>query len=194
MSKRRVSGRSVEMLIDYDNVHEIRRKRGVMHIIEAILSRLPASLLPAAVSVSVRLYGGWFQDRKPSPEARKLYREIALHFPAVIVLHRNGIPHPVRTTVALARSLSIAPHKMLTHTFRVRNAPSNLNARHFPFSGCIHVTACPLSGMHHLLRNQNCPDVQCTVGINDTMTRPEQKMVDSMLIVDMIHAVPARYK
>ena len=188
MSKRQVSRRSVDMLIDYDNVYEIRKRRGVRHIVETILSRLPASLLPAAVAVSVRLYGGWFKGRKPSPAARKLYREIALHFPAVIVLQRNGIAHPVRTTVSLARSLSIYPQKMLTHTFRVRNAPSNLYPRRFPFSGCTHSAACPLSGTHHLLRNQNCPQAHCTVGINDTMTRAEQKMVDSMLLVDLIHA------
>lgn len=188
MRKGDVSRSSVNMLIDYDNVGKIRKKRGVRHIVETILSRLPASLLPAAAAVSVRLYGGWFQGRKPSPAARRLYREIALNFPALIAPQNDVIVHPVRTTVSLARSLSISPKKILTHTFRVRNAPSNLNPRRFPFSGCTHAAACPLSGTYHLLRNQKCPQTHCAVGIDDTMTRPEQKMVDSMLIVDMIHA------
>ena len=158
------------------------------HVVETILSRLPTSLLPIATLVSVRLYGGWFHGRRPSPAARPLYREIAGNFPAVIHLYRNGATHPVKTAVSLARSLSIDPQKVLTHTYRVRHAPTNLSPKKLPFSGCVQTASCSLAGIHHLLQNKVCPQASCAVSIDDTMTRSEQKMVDSMLVVDMIHA------
>ena len=187
-AKRPLLTTPLTMLIDYDNLSALTRKRGLRHTIDYVLSNLPAALLPDRVPVSVRLYGGWYDRHRLSPVATRLAADIAKDFPAVITLYQPPSPRRVRTRVALAQSLSIDPRTVLTHTYRVRSAPPNLTPRRLPFSGCLQTTSCPLTSCHHLLKTGFCPQPHCPVTIPDTMTRPEQKLVDTMLTADLIHA------
>ena len=157
-------------------------------MLESVFSKLPPAVLPDRAAVSVRLYGGWYDRRRLSRAGIKLTAELARDFPAVITTYKQGTAHRVRTSASLARSLSIDPSTPLTHTYRVRSAPPNLTPKNLPFAGCPDKTACLLTALPDLLLHGTCPAAGCTVTVTDTMTRPEQKMVDSMLTVDLIHA------
>ena len=53
-AKRPLLTKPLTMLIDYDNLSALTRKRGLRHTIDYVLSNLPAALLPDGVPVSVR--------------------------------------------------------------------------------------------------------------------------------------------
>jgi hypothetical protein len=41
--------------------------------------------------------------------------------------------------------------------------------------------------MHALLRDSQCPELGCLVDVAAVLTKPEQKLVDTMLTVDVLH-------
>ena len=178
----------MDILIDYDNVEAIERHRGLLHVVQTTLNKLPATLLSHGRAVTVRLYGGWYRQNRLSPNAQKLSTEIARDFPAVISLETRGTSRQVRVSVELARSLTIDPSRDLLNTYRLQSVPRNLQPKEFPYPSCIRLGACPLAGTHSLLKNGTCVEESCSVKISDVMTRPEQKLVDTMLTADLIHA------
>ena len=178
----------MNILIDYDNVETIERQRGLLNVVQTTLNKLPVTLLSHGAAVTIRLYGGWYKEDRLSPNAQKLSAEIAQDFPAVISLGVRGTSRQVRASVDLARSLTIDPSRDLLNTYRLRSVPPNLQPKEFPFEGCVQREACPLTGTHSLLKNGVCLKESCSVKIVDVMTRPEQKLVDTMLTADLIHA------
>lgn len=156
-------------------------------MVETVLSKLPATLLLDRSSVSVRLYGGWYNQHRMSRIAASLSAQVAQIFPAVVRIPKAGTIHRIRAQVALAISLSVDPRTILTHTFRVRHAPSNLSTKSTPLVGCIDESSCPLSAVHYLLDTDAYPQSNCAVSVADVLTRTEQKMVDTMLTVDLVH-------
>lgn len=143
--------------------------------------------LPNGAAVSVRLYGGWYHRQRMSHVAVQLSTQVQSGFPSVISVHQSGVIHRIRTQVVLALSLEIDPGTALTHTFRMRDPPSNVRAKALPFSSCISTNPCPLSAINHLLQHDACPEISCPVTVSDVLMRPEQKMVDTMLLVDLIN-------
>jgi len=177
----------MNVLIDYDNVGRSERTKGLRHIVETVFSRLPPNLLHRGAAASVRLYGGWYKQRRMSKVAERLNDEIKRSFPTVVPVRPHG-PGQNRTRVELARSLAIDPKTILSHTYRPRAAPTNLRPKHLPFRRCTQKNNCPLRAVHDLLRDNSCPNALCPVTVADTMSRPEQKLVDTMLAVDIVHA------
>jgi hypothetical protein len=45
--------------------------------------------------------------------------------------------------------------------------------------------------MHALLRDSQCPELGCDVDLASVLTKPEQKLVDTMLTVDVLHLARA---
>ena len=164
------------------------RHRGLSNLVPAILRILPDGVPHHGEDVTVRLYGGWYEASRLTKSAQRLTREIATHFPAAVTIHRSADSVTVKVRVELARSLRINPGKDLLHTFRRRGVPAGLVAQRHPFRGCSDHTNCLLGPVRTLLSRRQCQNTSCTTRIEDVVARSEQKLVDSMIVADLIFA------
>ena len=178
----------IYVLIDYDNVLQSDRQKGLNHVVKSVLKKLPKNVLPHGASIVVRLYGGWYRSNQLSRRAQELSIQIKHYYPDTLALGTANMRRSVFISVVLARSLLIDPSRDILNTYRVRGVPSNLHPKAFPFQTCAQKAMCPLVGAHTLLRTGRCPDSSCGVRIADVITRHEQKLVDTMLTADLIHA------
>lgn len=178
----------MNVFVDYDNIQHYQRRRGINNVVMTILEVLPETILPHGADVSIRLYGGWYQYRRLSRVAQYLTGEIAGFSPASISLRTSGQQRTLRVSVELARSMLVDPSRIVSNTFRLRGTPSNLRSKKMPYDGCVDALGCPLQGTYQLLTSGGCPVAECTTELTDVIERHEQKLVDTMLTVDIIHA------
>lgn len=178
----------MNVFVDYDNIPRYLRQRGINNVVMVILEALPVSLLPIGEDVTIRLYGGWYHYRRLSRLAQRLTAEIASFSPAAVSLRTSSGPRMLRIFVELARSMLVDPSHIVQNTFRVRGTPDNLRSKRLPYDGCADSSRCPLSGTYRLLADGRCPRDECTTEVTDVIQRNEQKLVDTMLTVDLIHA------
>jgi hypothetical protein len=171
-------------LVDYDNVPELERNRGPVHVVTRIVDSL-GPLLPHETEIRFRLYGGWFQGANLSRRAQQLLPMLQSNFPRTMTPAAGGTPLLVRAEFALA--LESAPGRYLTHTYRDRALPTNVRCTSLPYRGCRAPAACPIAPLEALLRDGQCPELHCSVGLEAVLTKPEQKLVDTMLTVDVLH-------
>lgn len=178
----------MNVFVDYDNIQRYQRQRGINNVVMTILEVLPESILPHGADVSIRLYGGWYQNQRLSRVAQYLTGETAGFSPASISLRASGRQRTLRVSVELARSMLVDPSRVVPNTFRLRETPTNLRSKKMPYHGCVDIPGCPLQGTHQLLANGRCPVYGCSTELTDVVERHEQKLVDTMLTVDIIHA------
>ena len=175
----------IHMLVDYDNIEELNRRRGLVDLVTTMLAKLPEDVTSDNAMISIRLYGGWYDRDRPTSLAQKLRSKIAQHFPAIIRLGQAN-PRRVRTVVDLARSLLIRPDNDLFNTFRYRRGAPRLRSVRPPYDNCAAPNKCALSALDKLLKAPRCPTETCGVKLRDTFTQPYQKLVDTMLTADAI--------
>ncbi len=178
----------VMVLVDYDNVEEINRRRGLVDLLSLSLLKLPANVLPDNTLVSTRLYGGWYEQDRLTALAETLRSEIDRHFPAVFRFVDQGHQRRVRAIVDLARSLLIRPDDNLMNTFRSRHEGLRLSRRRGPYAGCSMPDHCLMSVLGPLVSRRSCPVVTCAARLRDIFVRRGQKLVDTMLTADAIFA------
>lgn len=176
------------MLIDYDNLRSVMSRRGVEYVIQTILDEVGVLDVSQGHRIRARLYGGWFYKNSISWHAQKLLRQL----PGGQLLKMFGVSGTegrsrVQVSVELARSLACDPKKELTHTFRPRSAPPNLFCRKMPFDGCAYPGDCEIKVIQELVRDKWCPIAKCKTSLSEVLGRPEQKLVDSMIVADLIH-------
>lgn len=169
------------VLIDYYNVELLDQKNGLIYIAEKILNKLgPAEV--AEKNVTVRLYGGWYENNKITKRAQILNAEIVNTFPTQVQLSDNK--STVIVNAELAMSLTSSPKFHLVDTVRRNGIPSGLKANHPIRYGCSRAH-CPVVLVHNFVDSGKCSE--CTnVKVEDIFYRQEQKLVDTMLITDMI--------
>lgn len=165
------------------------RRRGVRETITRILDALGAKHLGGERRVECRLYGGWFDRTTLSGNAQRVASDLRRQFP-----FRMAVPVPGgnrdRTMLVhahLARSLICDPQVTMTHTYRRRSLPPGLGCATVPFADCAAPTRCPIASISPFMRDNRCPVDACHVAPGSILTRPEQKLVDSMLVVDLVH-------
>lgn len=169
------------ILVDYDNLEDREKKRGLHFIVESILNKLsPAEILDK--NVSVRLYGGWYDRRSHSSLAMQLISEISSGFPDVFTLSDNTTN--VIANAELALSLNIEPTKLLFNTYRTRGMPSGLRCHHPTTFGCTSIN-CPALGIYTFISSNSCHECGLFKP-TDFLYRGEQKLVDTMLTSDLI--------
>lgn len=178
----------VPVLLDYDNVPRADLRRGLPAYLTRVLSVLPSTVLPHGAGAVCRLYGGWYEERRLSRRAEDLADATGDAFPPELWLPSPEGERAVRVSVELARSLRIEPGIDFFHTYRPRGAPRRLAARSLPFAGCSHPHGCPLGPVRDLLAGGACPALSCEVAPSEVFMRAEQKLVDTMLTSDLIHA------
>ena len=179
------------MLVDYDNVEELNRHRGLVDLVTTMLTKLPEDVTPDNAMVSIRLYGGWYERDRPTSLAQELRSKIAQHFPAIVRLGQAN-QRRVRTVVDLARSLLILPNNDLFNTFRHRRGAPRLRSVRPPYDNCAAPSKCALSAVDKLLKAPRCPAETCRVRLRDAFTQPQQKLVDTMLTADAIFVAHSR--
>jgi len=174
----------LNMLVDWDNVHPLWRNRGVAHVVATCLSRLDVAAVPPVRRIKARLYGGWFREGGLSRVAQTLVPQLEQEFPRAEQLWKN-----VQTSVEveLARSIAQAPTATYTHTFRERGASGQIVCAPLPFVGCRNPGACPIAHLHRFFDADSCSEPLCAVSRDSVLSKPEQKLVDTMLAVDLAY-------
>lgn len=178
------------VLVDYDNVPELERSRGPVHVISRIVDAIDPHL-PGETELRCRLYGGWFQGPQLSRRAQQIVPILRADFPRPMSASQMVNPTPLMVRAELAFGLEAAPKQHITHTYRERALPQNIRCASLPYNRCGTPANCPIAPMHALLRDSQCPELGCTVDVASVLTKPEQKLVDTMLTVDVVHLARA---
>jgi len=174
-------GVDVIVLVDYDNIERLHRSNGPIPVVERILRALTTDL-QNETDANFRLYGGWFDGPNFSRAAQAVS-------PAL-----RSFPKPHKTAVGsvtvraeMALGLASEPRKHLTHTFRNRGVPGTIFCPAAPFPNCAMPRQCLVAPMASFFQNSQCPEGLCKVSPSDLLSKPEQKLVDTMLTVDLLH-------
>lgn len=178
-------------LVDYDNIPRIERNRGLAQLAHRIANVIGPAPFAAEPSLRLRLYGGWFNKSNASRNAQALVAELGATFPIQMVVSdaTSSIKLPCRAEMAY--SLACDPGVTVTHTYRPRSLPPALTCSAPPFTGCANPGACPVVPLHDFFHSGQCSVVSCAVSPEVILTKPEQKLVDSMIIADLIHLTRA---
>lgn len=175
------------VLVDYSNVDAIARSKGLFFVVSTILDTIGPTYFSEGELVRVRLYGGWYEANSMSREAQALSAEVQKEYPAPFTISHGQKRVSLRVNVELAQSLAAFPRHVLLNTYRVRGLPDNLRHGTFPFQGCVAPASCALQTIVPLVQTGHCPRNGCVVPIDDVLRRGEQKLVDTMLVSDLIY-------
>ena len=179
---------NLRLYIDYDNLNPDWKRKGLL----ALATRsLLATAIPTAKTggrCELRVYGGWYEATALTPLAQDIIAEVGRDFPAVLPFHNHaGAPGKLSVSADLARSMEAEPAHHLFNTFRQKSPPRKLTCVHPSARGCTD-PACPLLSLPALFETERCPRKGCGIHLHDLIYRKEQKLVDTMLACDMIHA------
>lgn len=171
------------LFIDYDNLPISLRRRDLRRVIEILITKLAPRTTALINRISCRVYGGWLNKKTLSSRAGKLLRQIDRDFPLVLSSsdHSNVI-----VEAELARALACDPHHDFTHTLRWRSKPE-FQVKRFPLKECVEPLNCRIIDVNSFVYNNICPKVNCKVSPENAFYRAEQKLVDSMIVVDLVH-------
>lgn len=157
-----------------------------MHVVTRIVDAL-GSATSTETQIRFRLYGGWFNGNTLSKRAQQLAPAIGAGFPRTVTASAGSPPQRLIARAELATALESAPGRYLTHTYRERALPNNVECAGLPYTGCFVPANCPIAPLAALIRDQECPEQQCHVGLAGVLTKPEQKLVDTMIAVDLVY-------
>lgn len=174
--------KSIWILVDYSNLHRLDSQRGIAYLAAFFLERLGKNRLSAISRARIRLYGGWYERDKLTRLAQDIVADIAKAFPTVIQVAEVKI----RVTVEIARSLVISPDHDFLHTYRPRPFPGNIKCADPPFVGCVDNENCPIVSVGTFVNMRECERDECGVRPKHVFSKPEQKLVDSMIVADVI--------
>ncbi|MCZ2340884.1 MAG: NYN domain-containing protein [Bacteroidales bacterium] len=177
------------VFIDYDNLLPNHKTAGVLDVVTKALAQVPWDVSLTRGTCEVRVYGGWYEGNQMTRMAQDLTAELQRDFPKVIPIPQaSGQNLTLKVNAEVAVSLLQDPGHHLFNTFRRKGRPSNVRVEKPIDIGCSDST-CVLPQVKHLLSKGNCPKTGCTVTNCDLVYRSEQKIVDTMLTCDMVHAV-----
>lgn len=176
----------MNILIDWDNLPSAETRKGAKYIVEKVLLAVASKLPSPPRRVSARLYGGWYARSQPTRRAQTLAVDLQQNFPATLTMPAAGGPHKLIVGAELAYALSATPNAHLFHTFRSRRGAGVVRVDSRCQSGCGR-SGCFRPELHQLLDTRQCPVKGCRATADDILVKPEQKLVDSMLGVDLVH-------
>ena len=183
--------RNVIALIDYDNVGLWERRRGVRHVMTSLLQALGPQRVAGEKKMACRLYGGWFDEAALSPNALQLLPELRREFPSAMTVADGRGTQNLLVRAELALALACDPKVQLTHTYRQRSPPRRLSCVAAPFPDCADPSRCPVVSLDPFIREDGCPVESCVVTPSTVLQRTEQKLVDTMIVVDLVHLAEA---
>jgi len=172
------------ILVDYDNLPRSTQNNGLVFICEKILSEIKIKYKAGKENITLRLYGGWFKKRALSKKANLLAEQISRDFPFTLSLS-SKMSYVIKAE--LAKTLASDIYNELTHTFRVRSPQKDIKVKRFPLTKCANPDNCSIEVVNSFMNNDTCPNMMCNISPQMTFCKAEQKMVDSMIVVDLIH-------
>jgi len=176
------------VFIDYDNLLPAQKTAGILGVVTKALIQLPLDGDINRAKCDVRIYGGWYEGAQITRLAQDVIIEIQLDFPTVIRLPvDSGEYIKVTTNAELAVALMKEPGHHLFNTLRRRERPGNIRVEEPNNVGCTDLD-CVLPLVKKLLNKGSCPKASCGVTAGKLIYRQEQKIVDTMLTCDLIHA------
>lgn len=176
------------VFIDYDNLLPAQKSVGILDIVTKVLVQLSWDPSIIRGSCEIRVYGGWYEGAQITRMAEDLAVELQRVFPAIIRVPLGNERYlKLKAQAELAVSLLQEPAHHLFNTYRRKEKPRNICVQTPDEIGCIDA-ACLLPQMRRLLKKGSCPKVGCSVTKRNLVYRKEQKIVDTMLTCDMIHA------
>jgi hypothetical protein len=179
---------NIRLYIDYDNIGLKFKRAGLRSLAtQALLS----TAVPTSKTVGrcdVRVYGGWYEGSSLTPLAQQVIAELGVDFPSVLPFtNKAGETGKVMASAELACSLEAEPTHHLFNTFRQKSPPNSLACVNPASKGCVEKD-CPLSCIPTWFDTEQCPKSGCDIRLHDILFRREQKLVDTMLTCDIIHA------
>ncbi len=173
----------MDVLVDYDNLPFEYRRRDVRWLAERIMESLDPLMLGAQRSIRMRLYGGWYEENRPTRLAESLIREISKDFPALLTIAGKTDRKPTIAAAELAYALEADPRCHLFHTFRMRGSPPRLRYRN---EHSCDRPGCPMAVLRSIAEFRRCPADGCECDLDDVLYKAEQKLVDTMMTADII--------
>lgn len=170
------------ILVDYDNIENSILRLGIANVVNRIVSKIDSSEVDSNRRITIRLYGGWYEQNSFTLKAQNLSADVSANYPNTALLSDNSTS--VIVNCEMAYSILADPTNHLFSTFRPRGIPSGLNARHPVSCGCS-TPNCPIVAIRDFVRNNRCPLCN-TIKPADIFYRGEQKLVDTMLTSDLI--------
>lgn len=179
---------NVAILVDYDNLMLDQKAAGLVDVATRVLMQLPPLAAQERGACEMRLYGGWYEGASMTKLAQDLSVAMQVDFPTIVrVPNQPGGSTPINVNASLAVALNEDPAHLLFNTFRKKGRPNNIRVQNPQEAGCAK-NDCALMIIKKLLKNGKCPAASCTATSNNLIYRNEQKLVDTMLACDLLHA------
>lgn len=182
----------LHILVDFDNVDPLTRKKGVEHVLHCTLDAA-ASALGSAMPrrVTVRLYGGWYDGVTLTRKAQDLVRSRYFSSPVPRCPTGFAAADTIFLKAELARTLlSRAGDRFadpFTHTCRTRSVSTvGFRTRFLDHSRC-EAKPCFLAELGEFFRTGQCPRSCNHLDIASCVLRDEQKLVDVFIATDLLH-------
>lgn len=174
---------------DYDNIDRLTRDRGIDHIFQRIVTAVSTLPISPQPRIDVRFYGGWFIGQNLSKAGQAISADIAGVAPKRFVARWTGQPKAmdVLANGQIVRGLAACEQLPIHHTFRRRPFSGRLHFVRPNTQHCQSAMACPLSIVEQFVSNQRCPTRGCTVEQHHVIEKNEQKLVDTMIVADLIY-------
>lgn len=179
---------NVAILVDYDNLLLDQKAAGLIDVATRVLMQLPQLTAQGRGTCEMRLYGGWYEGATMTKLAQELSVTMQVDFPTIIrVPNKSGGLTPITVNASLAVALSEDPAHLLFNTFRKKGKPNNVRVQNPQDAGCTK-SDCALTLLKKFLKSGGCPAASCTATSTNLVYRSEQKLVDTMLACDLLHA------
>ncbi len=174
------------IIVDYDNLPTGLRSKGPRTIAERLCERLLPLMSPDVENIILKLYGGWYLESGLTQSAQQLHSAIYDDFPFFCTLPSLSFKR-LLVTASLSHSLEINPKQTLPNTYRQRSRKRRGRWDTPTSVGCTD-QVCPLSNVIDRLQKDVCWADGCSVKPSDLVSpEPEQKMVDTMMVADIIY-------
>lgn len=177
----------LNILVDYDNIEKTLTSRGVARVIDEILAKIQVA--DEERVVRLKLYGGWYGLSGLTPRASQIVADLDERYPrieSVSCPSRAAGVRLVRVQVDLGVSLEAEPDKVLYFTYRERGFPNGIHCISAEDAGCA-ISECHGAALSQFATGRRCPAPSCTRTGRDFLFKGEQKMVDTLMVADIIH-------
>jgi hypothetical protein len=170
----------MKVLVDYDNLPHEASHQGLVYLADRILARVSQAAEPSQ-AMNFRLYGGWDRNNKMTKLGQDLSVQMRSKFPRSLKIGQK----PVILNMQLALALEALPGKALPNT--LREEPMRKIRCETPSKTTCRNPSCPIDPMASFLNAGRCPVDGCAAEPKMLLSRNEQKLVDTMMVADMIY-------
>jgi len=176
---------TILMLVDFDNLHYRQGSLDIFNRIDSIIRKIDSQILINYKRIEVRLYGGWYDLNGITKLSQDIIAEIRGYYPAVIRILHNDFLYNLILNVELAFGTSLEPNYRYLNTFRIRGRQYGLKCKTQGELAC-HSEICSSRILYDILDKGETSNKYCTHSTSDILYKAEQKLVDSIIVLDLL--------